>query len=113
MSSRIVALIAVAAFASGPAWAQAPAPSAPVSPAAPPPGTVSPGSLLADGYEVKAITDISSDEQKVMWPNDTVSPYIMITLQKGNSVAVCGMSMVNWINLADTSLAAANLCKKR
>jgi hypothetical protein len=107
MRSRILAWTALAALMGGPAWAQAQAPA----PA--PSATVSPGSLLADGYEVRAITDISSDEQKVMWPNDTVSPYVMITLQKGNSVAVCGMSMVNWINLTDTSLAAANLCKKR
>jgi hypothetical protein len=109
MNSRILAWTALAAFTGGPAWAQAQAPVPTPAPSA----TVSPGSLLSDGYEVKAITDISSDEQKVMWPNDTVSPYVMITLQKGNSVAVCGMSMVNWINLTAASLAAANLCNKR
>ena len=74
--------------------------------------TVSPGSLIADGYEVKLITDISSEEQKAMWPNDTVNPYIMITWQKGNSVAVCAFSMVNWVNLSDATLANATLCKK-
>jgi hypothetical protein len=74
--------------------------------------TVSPGSLIADGYEVKNITDITAEEQKTMWPNDAVAPYIMITFQKGNSVAVCGVQMANWVGLVDATLANATLCKK-
>ena len=98
MKIRIWAVLAF--IAAGPAGAQAQS------------TTVSPASLLADGYEVKNITDISSEEQKTMWPNDAVSPYIMVTFQKGNSVAVCGVSMANWVGLVDTTLANATLCHK-
>ena len=100
MKIKILALglILAGACAADAAWAQT--------------ATVSPGSLITDGYEVKLITDISADEQKTMWPNDTVNPYIMITWQKGASVAVCAFSMVNWINLSDATLSNATLCKK-
>ncbi len=99
MKIRILALAALVLGAVQPAWAQSTA--------------VSPGSLLTDGYEIRNIIDISAEEQKIMWPNDAVSPYIMVTLQKGNSVAVCSMSMTNWVGLADATLANATLCKKR
>jgi hypothetical protein len=92
-------LFAVVAFATQPALAQSVA--------------VSPGGLLTDGYEIKAINDVSSDEQKVIWPTSPVNPYIMITLQKGASVAVCTLSMANWISLADATLKNAALCTKR
>lgn len=98
MKIMALTLAAMAAFTAQNAWAQT--------------TTVSPASLLADGYEVKTINDMSNDEQKAIYPNDAVSPYIMVTLQKGNSVAVCSMSMANWVNLVDTSLANAGLCKK-
>jgi hypothetical protein len=98
MKIRILALAALAFAAVQPAWAQSTA--------------VSPGSLIADGYEVKNITDITAEEQKTMWPNDAVAPYIMITFQKGNSVAVCGVQMANWVGLVDATLANATLCKK-
>jgi hypothetical protein len=75
-------------------------------------GTVSIGSLLAGGYEVKTITDLPNDEQKAIWPDQTPSPYLMVTFQKGNSVAVCQLATANWINLADSSLTNQGLCHK-
>jgi hypothetical protein len=99
MRIKPLALFAVVAFTTQPVWAQSVA--------------VSPGSLLADGYEIKAINDVSSDEQKVIWPASPVNPYIMITLQKGVSVAVCALSMANWISIADATLKNAALCTKR
>ena len=101
MTIRILAWAALALIAAGSAGAQAQS------------TTVSPGSLIADGYEVKNITDITAEEQKTMWPNDAVAPYIMITFQKGNSIAVCGVQMANWVGLVDATLANATLCRKR
>jgi hypothetical protein len=70
-------------------------------------------SLLADGYELKTVTDITPDEQKVIWPNDQTSPYLMITLQKGASLAVCTAATANLINLNPTTTANAALCHKK
>ena len=106
MGTKILTALAVIAIASGPALAQpAPAPAAASN-------TASAASLFAAGYEVKVINDVSSDEQKAIWPNDPVNPYIMVTLQKGTSVAVCAMSMANWVSLNEATLASATLCKK-
>ena len=98
MKIKVLALAVLAALAAQNAVAQT--------------TTVSTQSLLADGYEIKSILDVSSDEQKIIYPNDAVSPYIMITLQKGPSVAVCTMAMSTWIALPDASLANATLCRK-
>jgi hypothetical protein len=106
MNTKFVALLAAALFASGPALAQ------PAAPAPAPKPTVSVESLLQGGYEVKVITDVSADEQKSIWPSDAVNPYIMVTLQKGGSLAVFAMSMVSWVNQSDSTLANASLCKK-
>ena len=106
MNTKIMALLSAALFASGPALAQ------PAAPAPAPKPTVSLESLLSGGYEVKLVTDVSPDEQKVIWPNDTVSPYIMVTLQKGASLAVCAMTMASWLNLSDATLNNAGMCKK-
>jgi hypothetical protein len=75
--------------------------------------TVSVASLLADGFEVKALNDISNDEQKAIWPTSPVLPYLMITLQKGSSIAVCSMAVVNWISLPESSVTDKTLCHKR
>ena len=106
MNTKFVALLALALIGSGPALAQ------PAAPAPAPKPTVSLESLLQGGYEVKVITDVSSDEQKAIWPNDAVNPYIMVTLQKGASLAVCAMSMASWVGVADSTLANTSLCKK-
>jgi hypothetical protein len=100
MKIGVLALAMLAAIAVQPASAQTPS------------ATVSAASLFAEGYEIKVITDVSSDEQKSIWPNDAINPYILITLQKGVSVAVCALSMANWVNLTDATLASPPLCKK-
>jgi hypothetical protein len=74
---------------------------------------VSISSLLTGGYEIKTIIDVSNDEQKVIWPTIPVSPTLMLTFQKGNSVAVCNIAMANWLTLADGSMTNQTLCNKR
>ena len=101
MKIKFTTLLVAASFVAAPALAQTPKAA-----------SVSLASLLEGGYEVKVITDVSPDEQKSIWPNDTVNPYIMMTWQKGTSVAVCALSMSNWVNLADATLTNATLCKK-
>jgi hypothetical protein len=103
----VLALLAGAALARD-ASAQTP-PAAPAAPAAP---TVSIASLLADGYELRSVNDLSDAEQKVIWPSSPTSPYLMITLQKGAAVAVCTLSAANWISLTAASLNNAGLCRK-
>jgi hypothetical protein len=67
-------------------------------------------SLLASGYEVKAVGEMSDAAIKQTWPNQPPPPQFVITLQKGNQVAVCNMNASNWLNLNDASMTAANLC---
>lgn len=98
------ALAAIAALTTTPALAQAPAPAAPATP------SVSIENLLAAGYEVKAITDLTDEEQKAIWPNDSTEPYIMVTFEKTGSVAVCTLAMVNWINLPESTLSDTARC---
>lgn len=54
--------------------------------------------LVAAGYEVKAVTDLTDDEQKQLWPKDSVSPFVMVTLEKQGGLAVCIVSMHDWID---------------
>ena len=74
---------------------------------------ISIGSLLAAGYEVKSVTSISNDDQKVIWPNDPVGPYVLIVLQKGPSVASCIVGTGAVVSVSPTQLAQTNICKKR
>ena len=64
----------------------------------PQPATTTVGKLLAAGYELKAITDLSDAEQKTLWPKDSTSPFIMATFEKSGSLAVCIVSMSDWID---------------
>src|SRR5271154_1454042 len=102
----VLALLAAATLAQGasaqPGSAAAPAPTP----------TVSIASLLADGYEVRAVNDLSNDEQKAIWPSSPVSPYLMITLQKGPSIAVCSLSAAGWIGQSQATLTNTGLCRK-
>ena len=101
------ALLAIL-FLAEPAWAQTPA--ATPAPAAAPGASLA--SLLAAGFEVKSVIDINNDDQKAIWPTSPVLPYLLITLQKGSSVAVCTMATANWINLSASTATNATLCHK-
>jgi hypothetical protein len=96
--------IGVIGFAAPAALAQAPPATT---------STVSADSLLAAGYEVKAIHALSDASVKEIWPGQTLPTQIMITLQKGNSVAVCEMATVSWANLINAPMSNNTLCSKR
>ena len=98
MDARIFAAIAlaVAVGATGPAFGAT--------------TLVSFDSLLASGYEVKAVGEMSDTAMKQVWPDQAIPPQMVITLQKGNQVAVCNMSDAAWLNLTDASMAAPKLC---
>jgi hypothetical protein len=92
----------------------APAALAQASPATT--STVSADSLLAAGYEVKAIHALSDASVKEIFPGQTTQglpTQMMITLQKGNSVAVCEMATVSWANLINAPMSNNTLCSKR
>ncbi len=104
MKHALFAIAAAAALLAGPALADTPTPASP---------TTSLNALLAAGYQVAAINDISDAEQKSIWPNDAIEPYIMVTLQKSGSVAVCTMIMANWISVSAKTFADTTLCHQR
>ena len=71
--------------------------------------SVSFDSLLAAGYEIKAVTLFSDTAVKEAYSNPNVHSQIIVTLQKGPSLATCGISAANWVNLPDTTMASATL----
>jgi hypothetical protein len=97
--------LGVASFIAQSALAQAP--TATTTP------LVSVDSLLAAGYEVKAVTVLSDTAIKELWPNQTSQTELAITLQKGNSLAVCALSTLGWVTMANSSMTNAVVCSKR
>jgi len=72
---------------------------------------VSLASLLKSGFQIVSIVDLTSEEQKTLWPSDAPSPYIMLTLQKGSSVAACSISISAWIK-QDPDVLTGNYCSQ-
>jgi hypothetical protein len=71
-------------------------------------------SLLAAGYEIKAVTVMSDATAKEVFPGETITTSQMfVTLQKGTSVAVCKNATVTWLTLADVNLTDPTRCYKR
>jgi hypothetical protein len=83
--------------------------------AAAPPQTVQVAfdSLRSNGYMITSVMDILSQEQTAMWPNDPATPYVMITLQKGTSTAVCSMDTYHFLSLDDATMKNVAICYKR
>ena len=67
-------------------------------------------SLVAAGYEIKATTPVSDTAAKQIFATQNLAPQMLITLQKGNSVAVCDFAMVNWVVMDNTTMANATSC---
>jgi hypothetical protein len=75
---------------------------------------VSIDSLLAAGYEVKAVTVLPDTALKEMYPDKSPPPsQVLITFQKGNSVAVCQTATARWDNISDDTMTNATNCSKR
>jgi hypothetical protein len=70
-------------------------------------------SLLAAGYEIKAASVLSIASAKEMWPNQNLGPQVLVSLQKGPSIAVCVASTTSWLNLDPTTMNAPTQCEKR
>ena len=68
--------------------------------------------LLADGYEIKAVTVFADTLLKEAYTNPNAPTQIVVTLQKGTSLATCGVSGSSWVNLTDATLASEGLCAK-
>ena len=83
------------------------------TPGPPAPATTSIQSLLNAGYQVTAVTELSPDAQQQIWPNTPASPEVMITMQKGDLVAVCALSPLSWINISQTAFNDPQYCKKQ
>jgi hypothetical protein len=108
MNLRALMFLGVAGCIAQPALAQTPPATTPAAPAS---TTTSIDSVLASGYEVKSVIELSDAALKSMSsPGQTIYPSVVITLQKGTSVAVCELSTANWINLVQGSMTNASLC---
>jgi len=105
MKAGALVCFGVVAWSANLALAQAPAPAATAA------ATMSVQTLLSSGYEVKAVTELSPDAQQQIWPNTAASPEVMITLQKGQQLAICALSPLSWMNLNQTALDDPHYCK--
>ena len=65
--------------------------------------------LVAEGYEVKAVTLVPLEVAKREQANLNADA-VAVTLQKGGSVAVCYFGFGNWIALNKASLANPAQC---
>jgi hypothetical protein len=74
--------------------------------------SVSLASLLGAGYQIVHILDLTDEEQKAIWPNDAAAPFILVTLQKGSSLATCSFNTSDWVNL-DAAAFSSNRCHQR
>jgi hypothetical protein len=103
MNLRVLIVLGFAAFVAQPALAQT----------VPTTTQASFDSILAAGYEIKAVTIMSDAAVKEVYT--TGGPYpsqVFITLQKGTSVAVCEMGTANWVNVQAPSMTDATRCFK-
>jgi hypothetical protein len=64
--------------------------------------------LIADGYEIKAVT-LNPDMQT----SDGAVNHMLVTLQKDKSVAVCTFAPHQWEGMIDSILAEAKWCDVR
>jgi hypothetical protein len=103
MNLRTLAFLGFAVFIVQPALAQTAPATAPATF----------DSLLASGYEVKAVSVMSDAAIKEVFAGQTLNSQVFITLQKGNSIAVCEVSTSSWINLSDATMTDATRCSKR
>jgi hypothetical protein len=67
-------------------------------------------SLVASGYEVKAVTILSESAEKLLYPGTAATGQVVVSFQKGTSLAVCGLAAANWLTLVDTSLSDPSRC---
>jgi hypothetical protein len=103
MNFRALIVLGFAAFVAQPALAQ----TAPTNV----PATID--SLLAAGYEIKAVNVMSDAALKEVYAGQTVTSSVFITLQKGTSVAVCAEATLVWITLADAQMKDTTRCWQR
>src|ERR1700691_3068394 len=109
MNFRALAFLGFAAFVAQPALAQ----TASTNAASPTSVQMPIDSLLAIGYEVKAVTVMSDAATKEVFTGQTLSSQVFVTLQKGTSVAVCEVATVTLINLPDAGMKDASRCSTR
>jgi hypothetical protein len=82
-------IFAVAALVLRPALAQVSAGPSP---------KVSIDSLVAAGYEVRSVTELSVATQQQLRLKGPPVPELMITLQQGGALAVCVVATKDWID---------------
>jgi hypothetical protein len=71
-------------------------------------------SLLASGYEVKAVDVMSDATIKEVFAGQTgITSQVFITLQKGSSVAVCETGTLLWLSLDNGTMTDTTRCKVR
>jgi hypothetical protein len=71
--------------------------------------TISLAEILTRGYEVKATSTISAVDSAAAFAADTKpSALLLITLQRGNSVAVCQFNYGAWSTIGSTGMGQFN-----
>jgi hypothetical protein len=103
MNLRALMFLGFASFVAQPAFAQT----------APATTQASIDSILAAGYEIKAVTVLSDAAVKEVYPGGPYPSQVFITLQKETSVVVCEVATVSWVQLQDPLMTDATRCYKR
>jgi hypothetical protein len=110
MNLRATILLGFAGFIAQPAFAQTAAPTASPAPTS---MQATFDSLLASGYEIKAVAVMSDATTKEVYPSQTNLPsQVFVTLQKGTSLAVCELASVDLLSMTGSVMADATRCFK-
>jgi hypothetical protein len=67
-------------------------------------------SLITAGYEIKNVYFIPIDAYKPLGYDSSISPQVVITLQKGASTAACSFAANNWVAQNPGTLEDSTLC---
>jgi hypothetical protein len=103
MTTRTLMLVGFAALV----------PQATLAQTAPTSSQASVDSIMAQGYEIKAVTVLSDAAAKEVFGAAPSTSQIFITLQKGTSIAVCENATSTWLSLCDAQMTDATRCFKR
>ena len=108
MNIGALVFLVVAAFVTAPASAQSTG-----SATGPKTTSVSIDSILADGFEIKTISILSDTAIKEVFPKENLQSQLVLTLQKGSTLATCTVATVNWVNLTQATMTNPSICSKR
>jgi hypothetical protein len=68
--------------------------------------------LVSNNYEIKNVAVVPNEIAK-RYAENTTTDTVLVTLQRGKSIAVCYFSFASWVTLPTVSLEDTSRCEVR